>query len=204
MVECWHGEKRWSLHYSGNEALSELGWSPRGSNLTNVTKQEDSSFLLATCVPLNERSPGSVVVSMGKQPLPFSTKASHIPLGLVRCSASKCSVCARFWQWAQLAYNTLKTCSPCWKCWFGRKRCSLYSGALYHELGWSVRGCNLTNVAVQEASRLLLAKGVPVTERWPGPVVVSTGKPPFPFFHLGLSCTIGVIEMLSCQKLCVH
>lgn len=49
-----------------------LGWESHYSNLTNDTKQEAISFLFAKYILLSEGTPGPMVVSSGRQTMPFS------------------------------------------------------------------------------------------------------------------------------------
>ena len=49
--------------------------------ILQMPQKEASSFLLAKCLPVGERIPGTLVVSTGKQPMPFSSQTFHIQMG---------------------------------------------------------------------------------------------------------------------------
>lgn len=60
-----------SLYYSGNIGHSYLGYYVHVNNFANVKKQEASSSLLATCMPVTESKPAQFFFSYRKATLAF-------------------------------------------------------------------------------------------------------------------------------------
>lgn len=106
--------KRHSLQYRGSAGHRQVCSYPQVISLTNVKiKRVLASYLQRICQSLKEhQAPWQFL----QESIPCLFPPRILTYNMLqRHSVAKSSVCARFWQWAQLAGSTLKTCSPFWK-----------------------------------------------------------------------------------------
>lgn len=114
------------------------------------------------------------------------------------------SVCTRFFHWAQLASNTLKSCSPCWKRPIWNEKCfsSLqWKCKPYSYIGWFPHISNVTNSTNKRLLPSYLQSVCQLIKAQQCQKKFVSGKQPLPFFHQGLSRIKRVTDWLRCQKL---